>query len=211
MGSVAGIHGAPAAAAVIVAVVAALCHHHHWFPRITSWLFGFAAMLATISATVWLDTLAGLTASGRGVTVLVALVIVFGALCYRHMDKRKHDPVWSSAIFVVAGVLIVVTVGSFRLIMASAGRSLKGSGAALGQAIAQVNSGHAAHAVAPGQRTGILLWGAFIFAALVIFARVRHNKSGGKKAVTSGPKAVTSGPPSGQRPGNSPAIPSQRT
>jgi len=198
MGSLtAGFHGAPGALALLVAVVAGLCHHHHWVPRLTSWLFGIAAMLATVSATVWLDTLAGLTSSGKGITILVALVIVFGALAYRHMDKRKHHPVWSSAIFVVAGVLVVVVIGSFRLITKNAAHSLKGSGSALGQAITQVNSGHAAHAVPSGNRVGILLWAAAIFTGLVAFAKIRHGKSGGsRKAVTSGPpRAITSGPP----------------
>lgn len=205
-----GIHGAPAAAAAIVVVLAALFHHHHWWPRFTSWLFGFAAMLATISVTAWLDALAGLTATGTGITVLIAMVLICAALCYRHMDKRHHHPVWSSAIFIVAGVVIVVTIGSFRLIMENMGRSMKGSGAALGQAITNVNSGQAAHAVPSGSRWGILLWGVAIFAALVIVGRVRHNKSGGRRPAASGPRSITSGAPQGHASGSAAGVPARR-
>src|ERR1035438_2263749 len=97
-----GIHGAPLAVAAIVAVVAGLFHHHGWLPRVTSWLFGITAMLVTIGVTTWLDALAGLTATGTGLTVLIALVIICVALVLKHTsDKKKHHPVWSSAIFIV--------------------------------------------------------------------------------------------------------------
>lgn len=177
-----GIHGAPVAAAAIVAVVAYMLHHHGWGGRFTSWLFAVAAVLFTIGCTLWLDALAGLTASGTGLTVLIAVLVIFGALAWKHTtDKKKHHPAWSTAIFMVAAVVIVVAIASFRAIMKNAGTSLKGSGKAFGQAIAQINSGQAAQAVPAHHRVSILLWGVGIFIAIVVILKALHGKGGKKK------------------------------
>lgn len=190
-----GIHGAPVAAAFIIGVVAWMFHEHGWVPRATSWMFGIAAALLTIGVTAWLDAIAGLTSTGTGLTILIALAIIGGTLVIKHTsDKKKHHPVRSTAIFIVAGVVIVVVIGSFRAITKNAGKSLTGSGKALGQAITQINSGKAAHAVPAGHRLGILIWGVVIFAILVFVAKARHGK-GGKKTASSGgaPAAIPSG------------------
>jgi glucan phosphoethanolaminetransferase (alkaline phosphatase superfamily) len=197
MGSLAslGIHGGPAALAALVGVAAYMFHHHGWFPRVTSWLFAGSALLLTIAVTAWLDALAGLTATGTGLTVLIAVVVIAGTLAWKHTsDRRKHRPGLSTAIFMVAAVAVLVAVASFRIIMTRGATSLKGSGQALGQAVASVNSGDAAHAMPASHRLGIFVWGVVLFIAVVIVLKMTHGR-GRRGSRASGPAAITSGNP----------------
>ena len=140
--------------------------------------------------TFWLDALAGLTATGTGLTVLLVilglggLVVWFGVI-----RKHKHHHIWTNAICITFGVAVVLAISLWHTLLHKGVKTVPKTGQALAQAVYQVRSGHAATALPSGQAHEYLLGGAAAF-ALLVFLGFKHEK---KKGASKSTPAITSG------------------
>jgi drug/metabolite transporter (DMT)-like permease len=206
------IHGYPVAAGAVLGLLAARLWHYHRLPRLTAWLFGLAAGLMTIGVTVWLDALAGLTATGTGLTVLLAVLLIGGiSWWFEGVRKHKHHRIWTPVLGIVFGTAVVLGIGEWGALSGQAGKSPGKVSSALSQAVQQVRTGQAAAAVPPNHRVAVLLAGLGVV-ALLVFLAIHHERTKGKGAgaVPSGtrpPAAIPGGSSrtSGRRPAALPA------
>jgi len=86
-----GLVGAPLAlGAVALALGALLWHHEHHFQRLTAWLFALAGACFTLGIPALLASLAGLTLTGTGKTILgVAALILLPAFWLQAVRSGK--------------------------------------------------------------------------------------------------------------------------
>ena len=184
------MHGYPIAAGAVLGLMAAALWHFHKLPRVQAFLFIASAFALTVGMTFWLDALAGLTATGTGLTVLLVilglggLVVWFGVI-----RKHKHHHIWTNAICITFGVAVVLAISLWHTLLHKGVKTVPKTGQALAQAVYQVRSGHAATALPSGQAHEYLLGGAAAF-ILLVFLAFRHER--GKKGGRSAP-AITSG------------------
>jgi hypothetical protein len=203
------LHGYPVAAGAIFGLLAIRLWHYKKAPRLTAWLFGLAAGLLTIGVTVWLDALAGLTATGTGLTVLIAVILIGGVSWYfEGIRKHKHHRVWTPVLGIVFGSAIPLAIALFPRMLHKATRVGPGTSSALSQAVSQVHSGGAATALAPGDRLDVLGVGLAALAVLVFLA-IRHERKGGGKS-GGGKPAIESSSGGGGRRGGRRALTSGR-
>ena len=107
------MHGYPIAAGAVLGLMAAALWHFHKLPRVQAFLFIASAFALTVGMTFWLDALAGLTATGTGLTVL--LVILGLVVAVRVV--RKTEDIASTLIAVAVGAL--VTLGPLALLQST--------------------------------------------------------------------------------------------
>lgn len=202
------MHGYPIAAGAILGIFAIALWHYDKLRRVHNALFIASAALLTVGITVWLDALAGLTATGTGLTVLM-VILGLGAFVvwFEVIRKHKHRRIGTPAACVVIGVALVLGIALWHELLHKTAKSVPKTGQALAQAVYQVRTGNAATALSPGEAHKYLLMGAGALLLLVILA-LRHErgkKGGGKSA----PAAITSGRGSSRGSGR-PAITSGR-
>lgn len=204
------MHGYPIAAGVVLGIIAMRLWHYHKAPRIQAFLFTAAAFLLTVGVTVWLDALAGLTATGTGLTVLLVVIVLGGlAFWYEVIKKHKHHVIWTPVVGIVFGTAVVLGFALWPTLVHKAVKAAPKSSAALAQAVTQVQSGKAATALTAGQQHEYLLMGGGALVLLVIVAfKFEKGKRGASSKGT--PPAITSGRSGSTRPSGRPAITSGR-
>lgn len=188
------MHGYPIAAGAILGIIAMRLWHYHKLPRFQAFLFTAAAFLLTVGVTVWLDALAGLTATGTGLTVLAVVLLLGGlAFWFEVIKKHKHHVIWTPVVGIVFGTAVVLGFALWPVLLHKGAKAAPKSGQALAQAMYQVSSGKAANAIPAGQSHTILLMGVGALVLLIIagFKLEKGRKGGG--ASKSGPAAITSG------------------
>lgn len=185
------MHGYPIAAGAVLGLMAAALWHFHKLPRVQAFLFIASAFALTVGMTFWLDALAGLTATGTGLTVLLVilglggLVVWFGVI-----RKHKHHHIWTNAICITFGVAVVLAISLWHTLLHKGVKTVPKTGQALAQAVYQVRSGHAATALPSGQAHEYLLAGVGALVLLVILG-FKHER--GKKGTSKSTPAITSG------------------
>ena len=198
------IHGYPVALGAIAFVTGAVLWRYKKLHRLSAIGFGLGAFFLAVGVVPWLEALASLTASGTGITVLILVDIVsgFGAW-YEAVCKHMHHRIRTPVLMVAFGTAVVLTIGSASRLLREAATSPGKSSAAVGRAISQIQSGHAAHAVPSHHALMILLLACAALVLLIVMAH-RMEKGSSKSA---GPAAIRGGrpAPSGRR-----AIPAGR-
>jgi hypothetical protein len=218
-----GLIGAPLAVAAIAGAGAMLPWLHNHFHRLTSWLIAIAAAMLALGVPEWTGALAGLAATGPGLTVLAVVTFGSGWVFWHHVvhnpkalerkrqrkiataarrgkqpggalalpggaqggapGKDHHHRVWTNGIAAVFGTAVIITIGSLRLLAAAGGKTLAGTGTAMAQTSAGIDSGKAAASVPADHRmsifiTGVLILAAFIFA---LHSIEKRRKGGSRK------------------------------
>ena len=202
------MHGYPIAAGVVLGIIAMRLWHYHKLPRFQAFLFTASAFLLTVGVTVWLDALAGLTATGTGLTVLAVVLLLGGlAFWFEVIKKHKHHVIWTPVVGIIFGTAVVLGFALWPTLVHKAAKAAPKSSAALAQAVTQVQSGRAATALSSGQQHEYLLLGVGTLVLLVILAFRFEKKKGGAKGA---PAAITSGRGGSSRPSGRPAITSGR-
>jgi drug/metabolite transporter (DMT)-like permease len=201
------IHGYPVAAGAVLGLLAARLWHYHKLPRLTAWLFGLSAALMTIGVTIWLDALVGVTATGTGLTVLLAVLLIGGiSWWFEGVRKHKHHRIWTPVLGIVFGTAVVLGIGEWGSLSGQASKSPGKVSGALSQAVQQIRTGQAAAAVPPDHRVTVLLAGLGVV-VLLVFLAIHHERGKGKGAgAVSGarpPAAIAAG--SSRSPGRRPA------
>jgi drug/metabolite transporter (DMT)-like permease len=202
------MHGYPVAAGAVLGIMAIALWHHHKLPRVQAFLFIASAFFLTVGMTVWLDALAGLTAEGTGLTVLlVTLGLGILVVWFQVIRKHKHHHIWTNAICITFGVAVVLGIALWHVLLHKGVKTVPKTGQALAQAVLQVRSGNAATALPASQAHEYLAAGIGAL-VLLVFLGFRHER--GKKAASKGgPPAITSGR-GGSRSSGRPAITSGR-
>jgi hypothetical protein len=195
------IHTVPLAAGLVAAVLALAFWSYHKVPRLQAALFAVAGFTLTVAVTPWLDSLAGMSATPAGLTVLTGAVLL-GAVgtWFEVVRKHKHHRIRTPVIAGTFGVTAVLAIADATALISNLGRSTRMTGSALSVAVERVRDGQAARAVAPDHRLVIAAIGIGIIAALVIIAL---KFEGGKKGVSR----ASSRP---GLPGRRPAVPALR-
>lgn len=193
------MHGYPVAAGAVLGILAVSLWRYHKLPRIQAILFIASAFFLTVGITVWLDALAGLTATGTGITVLLA-VLLLGSLAvwFEVVRKHKHHRIGTPVVGIVFGTAVVLGLALWHTLVHKAAKAVPRSGQALSQAIFQIRTGKAATAVPSGHRMEVLLIGA-VALVILITAAIRHERGKGKGA-RSAPAAGRPASGSGRRP-----------
>jgi hypothetical protein len=160
--------------------------------RVQGFLFIASAFFLTVGMTVWLDALAGLTAAGTGLTVLlVTLGLGILVVWFQVIRGHKHHHIWTNAICITFGVAVVLGIALWHVLLHKGVKTLPKTGQALAQGVLQVRSGNAATALPATQAHEYLLAGAGALILLVILG-FKHER-GKKGASRSAPAAITSG------------------
>lgn len=201
------MHGYPVAAGAVLGIMAIALWHHHKLPRVQAFLFTASAFFLTVGMTVWLDALAGLTAAGTGLTVLL-VVLGLGILVvwFQVIRKHKHHHIWTNAICITFGVAVVLGIALWHVLLHKGVKALPKTGQALAQGVYQVRAGNAATALPAGQAREYLAAGVGALVLLVVLAFKHEKKKGASKPA---PAAITSGRSSSGSSGR-PAITSGR-
>ena len=182
-----------------------LLHHYDRLPRFTPWIFAAAAAAGTVGFPVFLDALAGLTATKKGLAVfgvgsLVLLVVLTletvpapGAMSGRLRNinrrakgekarpvqvtrrERKHEGVIKPVIGVLFGSSVILILGSRDRLLTGAGQSAAQTTSLAGSTITQIQTGKAAHVVPPGSQMSIAVTGLVVIAAFIVFL-VSHQR-----------------------------------
>jgi len=179
--------------------VAVLFHHYGWFRRPTIVLFAVAAAAATLIYAPFLDALAGLTATGKGLDILeVATLILFVLFLLETLPppaatagrlrnvglrlkrggkprpvqfqrrKRTYERLIGPVIAILFGSCALLVAGNRYRLLSNTGKSAKQTANLAGSAIAQIQSGKAAHMVPQASRVSIALTGLALLLAAII-------------------------------------------
>ena len=203
------MHGAPVAAGAVLGILAIALWRYKKLPRVQAVMFIAAAFFLTVGITIWLDALAGLTATGTGLTVLM-VVLGLGAFVvwFEVIRKHKHHHIGTPAACIILGVALVLGIALWHELVHKTVKTVPKTGQALAQAVYQVRTGNAATALPPGEAHMVLLMAGAAFALLILLA-VRH--AGGKRGASKcAPAAITSGRSRSGSSGRRPAITSGR-
>lgn len=101
-----------------------------------------------------------------------------GVLAQRAPKRNRYHRIGTPVTSILAGTLIVVVFGGWRLITAAAGKAGTGAVQALMHSPSQIASGHATAAVAASHRTSILIAGVF---GLILLIAVMRGVDGKRK------------------------------
>lgn len=196
--------------AIIAPLAVGLWLYRH-MRRTVAVLFTATAFLLVVGVATWRDSLASLVTSERALAGLLAVVGISGLILGIHVHsarkprdgkprhKDHHHHVWTPAIALVAGTSLALTVGEGINLLRQLQHAPAGTSGALSQAVTQINSGQAGHAVPQGQGMTVVVIGIGVLVVLVFLARW-HSGEGKKKGSGKSPAAIGSGAP-----GNSPA------
>lgn len=170
--------------------------------RVISLFAALAATFAVAGIPLWRNALAGVFGTGPGMVVLVVIMLAGGgSFVIDHL--QHHHPVRSTALGIIGA-----TAGAMAWAMApELGRQGSKLGpktaAAMGQAMDQIRSGHAARAETSGTRA-MIIFVAILVLITILVAMHRHHRNrpfatarrfGETPAVRGGPpRAITAGP-----------------
>jgi hypothetical protein len=186
-------------------------HDHHW-NRFTAWMFAASSACFTLAIPTVLDALAALTATKTRLTVLVALDALVFVMMYLQagrthkksragkLFRRKGQPggdalapvtrpnrygeILTPLVAVMFGALVVITIGSWRILSERVTVSALGTLKALEQSAAAVNNGSAAHAIPASALQGTYIKLVVGFLVLALVMRIAHKRKGKRKGVS---------------------------
>jgi hypothetical protein len=188
-------------------------HDHHW-TRFTAWLFAGSAACFAIAIPQVFDALAALTATPGRLAVLALLDVAVGFAFYlqavrTHSPSRfgrlfkgrggqaaqvvspvsrpnRHKPVLTNVVAILFGPLLVITIGSYRILSERVSTSAAGTLKALAESAARVNDGSAAHAIPAAHLHGTYITLIGVVLGIGLLMRIAHKRKGGKRGRNAG-------------------------
>lgn len=193
--------------AIIAPVAIGLWLYKH-LRRTVAVLFAVAAFLLVVGFATWRDSLASLVTSERALAGLLAVFGVSGLILGIHIHsarkprggqqhKDHHHHVWTPALAVVSGTSLALIVGEGINLLRQLQHAPAGTSGALSQAVTQINSGQAGHALPHGQGMTVVAIGGGILAVLIAAAHRYHSP---RKPKARKPAAIGGGTPAGNSP-----------
>lgn len=164
----------------------------HWAKRLVAWLFAIVAALLVVGVGTWRDSLASVVVTRDALAVLLAVDVISVFVLIIHAfkkdtHKRHYHHVWTHAVALVAGTALALTITDGIVFLRQLRHAPAGTASAIGQAVTQVNSGRAAHAIPHHTAMTVLTVAGAILITLIILAYRKH--SGG--SATRTPAAAT--------------------
>lgn len=178
------------------AVIMWLCK---WMKRTVAWMFAVIAALLVVGVGTWRESLASVIVTKDSLAVLLAVDVIGGFVLIIHAVRKHHHArfyhhVWTPAIAIVAGTAIALTITDSIVFLRQLSHAPAGTASAIGQAVTQVNSGRAAHAVPHHTAMTVLVVAGVALAALVLLAYRKHGGAGkGARPAAKPMAALTQG------------------